>query len=356
MTARERFRRLMTGLPVDRLPVLALEPYESTALDRWATEGLPAGVRPEDFLGMSRLRHVPVNFGPMPHFPGDVLADDGEYETVTMYLGATVRRRKDNPTMFYGHVDHPITTRADWEAYKFRLDPQTPGRLPGDWAAQAAELAASSDPVGLCFFPFFFRFGFYTMGMERFLTAFHDDPDMMHDMFRHLGALALAVIQPVLATAPLDYAVFGEDLAGKNGPLISPRTYREFWGPYQEPILAALREAGVPVICQWTAGDVRPLLPELLRQGFNCTWPLEVVAGMEGPALRQRFGRSLRLGGNIAKEAVIAGPAAIDRELERLLPLIREGGFLPALDDMASPDMPFAHYRYLIERLQSIRP
>jgi uroporphyrinogen decarboxylase len=76
---------------------------------------------------------------------------------------------------------------------------------------------------------------------------------------------------------------------------------------------------------------------------------------MDAPGLRRRFGRDLRLGGNIAKEAVIAGPAAIDRELERLLPLIHAGGFLPALDDMASPDMPFAHYRYLIERLQGIR-
>lgn len=36
------------------------------------------------------------------------------------------------------------------------------------------------------------------------------------------------------------------------------------------------------------------------------------------------------------------------------MPLIREGGFAPALDNMASPDMPFSHYRYMIEKLQSI--
>jgi uroporphyrinogen decarboxylase len=92
----------------------------------------------------------------------------------------------------------------------------------------------------------------------------------------------------------------------------------------------------------------------MMEHGFNCTWPLEVQAGMDAPALRRRFGPELRLGGNIAKEAVIAGPAAIDREIERLRPLIAAGGFLPALDDMASPDMPWAHYRYLIERLQSL--
>jgi len=93
----------------------------------------------------------------------------------------------------------------------------------------------------------------------------------------------------------------------------------------------------------------------MMEHGFNCTWPLEVMAEMDAPALRKRFGRGLRLGGNIAKEAVIAGPDAIDQEIERLMPLIREGGFLPALDDMASPDMPLSHYRYMIERLQGIR-
>ena len=44
----------------------------------------------------------------------------------------------------------------------------------------------------------------------------------------------------------------------------------------------------------------------------------------------------------------------IDRELKRLLPVIRDGGFLPALDDVVSHDMPFSHFRYLIEALQAI--
>jgi len=356
MTARERFRRLLNYEPVDRLPVLALEPYEETALERWRTEGLPEGVRPEEFLGMSRLVHVPVSFGPLPGYERRVVAEDEAYETVVTHMGATVRQRRDNPSMFYGHVDHPVKTRADWEAYKQRLDPDTPGRVPADWAATVApRLNACEDPVGLCLFPFFFRLGFYTMGMERFLSAFHEEPALMHDMFSHFGRFVLRTIEPLLGTVRLDYAVFGEDLAGKNGPLISPSLYEEFWCPYQDPIVQALRDHDVPLICQWTSGNVERLLPCLLAHGFNATWPLEVVSGMEADSLRGRFGRELRLAGNVAKEAVIAGPDAIDRELERLSPLIRQGGFLPALDDMASPDMPFPHYRYLIEKLQATR-
>jgi uroporphyrinogen decarboxylase len=342
--------------PVDRLPVLALEPYEPTAIERWRKEGLPEGVRPEDFLGMSRLVHLPVSFGPIPGFEQRVISEDDEYEVVTSNMGATVRRRKDNPTMFYGHIDHPVKTRADWEEYKQRFKAISPGRLPKDWATVVApRLNASEDPVGLCIFPFFFRHCFYSMGMERFLSAFYEEPDLMHDIFSHLGRFVMETIRPVLETVKLDYALIAEDLSGKNGPMISPRIYEEFWYPYQDPIVRMLRDHGVPLICQWTAGQFGVLLPGMMEHGFNCTWPLEAMAGMDALALWKRFGRELRMGGNIAKEAVIAGPEAIDREIERLMPLIREGGFIPALDDMASPDMPFSHYRYMIEKLQAIR-
>jgi uroporphyrinogen decarboxylase len=306
---------------------------------------------------MSRLVNAPVNLGPVPAFEHRIVAEDEETYTEITGMGATVRRRRDNPTMFYGHIDHPIKTRADWEDYKHRFSASSPGRVPKDWmSAVVPRLNASPDPVGLGLFPFFFRFCFYSMGMERFLSGFYETPDLMHEIFAHLSGFIMETIRPVLETVKLDYALITEDLSGKNGPMISPRIYEEFWYPYQDPILEMLRDHGVPLICQWTAGQFEVLLPGMLEHGFNCTWPLEVMAGMDALALRRRFGRDLRMGGNIAKEAVIAGPEAIGREIERLMPLIREGGFIPALDDMASPDMPFSHYRHMIDRLQGIRP
>ena len=355
MNDRERFLRTMRYEPVDRLPVLALEPVESQAIERWRREGLPEDAHPVDFLGMSKLASVPVSFGPIPAFKQEVISEDDEYVIGRSNMGALVKRCKDNPTMFYGHVDHPVKTRDDWQAYKLRFDPESPGRLPKDWEFVVARLNASSDPVGIGLFPFFFRLGFYAMGMERFLSAFYEEPDLMHDIFGHWGTFVSAILRRVLGTVRLDVALITEDLAGKNGPLVSPRIYNEFWHPYQDPIIRMLRDHRVPVICQWSAGRFHELLPGMLEHGFTCTWPLEVTAGMDAPDLRRRFGRELLLAGNIAKEAVIAGPQAIDREMARLMPLVREGGFIPALDDMGSPDMPFAHYRYLIEKIQTIR-
>jgi len=52
---------------------------------------------------------------------------------------------------------------------------------------------------------------------------------------------------------------------------------------------------------------------------------------------------------------LIAGPDSIDKNIERLMPIIAEGGFLPALDDMPPPEVPFAHYCHLIDRLLNIK-
>jgi hypothetical protein len=355
-TPREAFRATMAFESVEQVPVMALEPFERSAIERWQGEGLPTGVRPESFLGMSSLVQVPLPWGPIPAFEEKILVETEDYIDQVSNMGATVRKRRDNPTMSYGHIAHPVVTADDWMRYKKRFQSNSPGRLPANWqSAVVPRLNASTDPVGICFFPFFCRLGFYSMGMERFLTAFIDDPELMHDMFSHWSQFVIDMITPILGTVKLDYVMFCEDLAGKNGPLVSPRIYEEFWYPHQDPVINLLKEHDVPVISLWSAGQFESLLPGMIEHGFNCTWPLEAMAGKDALAVRERFGRELLLGGNIPKEAVIEGPEAIDREIDRLMPLIQQGGFLPALDDMASPDMPFDHYRHMIQRLQEIK-
>ncbi len=91
MNNRERFRRIMNYEPVDRLPVLAVEPFETMAIKRWQREGLPGDIHPVDFLGMSRLVHIPLSFDPIPAFERQVVSEDSEYVVETTNMGALVR-------------------------------------------------------------------------------------------------------------------------------------------------------------------------------------------------------------------------------------------------------------------------
>jgi len=49
-----------------------------------------------------------------------------------------------------------------------------------------------------------------------------------------------------------------------------------------------------------------------------------------------------------------ASPKYIDRELERLSPLIEEGGYTPSVDHAVPVDAPFQNYKYYIERLKKV--
>jgi uroporphyrinogen decarboxylase len=352
LTNRERFNRIMRYEPVDRLPLMLFEPYEQYGVDKWHGEGLPAGVAPDQHFGIDRIRYAPLNLNPIPAFEPTIISET-ETEVVQIDgLGTTVRRHKSAPGMYYGHIDHPVKNLADWRLYARRFEASVPERIPADLDAVAAELNASESPVGVCFYPFFFRLGFYAMGMERFMTAFYDQPALIHEMFAFWSDLILHVLRPVLAKTKIDVAIFAEDLAYKAGPHLSPRLYEEFWLPYQDVIVEELRRHDVPLIAMWTAGNIVPLLPTLMDHGINATWPLEQAAGMDPVMLRQQFGRELRLAGSIAKEALIEGPAAIDREIERLMPLIRDGGFIPAVDDMPPPEVSFDHFAYYVEALK----
>ena len=111
-------------------------------------------------------------------------------------MGAVQQIRKENPTMFYGHVDHPVKTADDWQEYKLLFDAASVGRFPRNWdEAVVPSLNESKDPVGIVFFPFFFRLGFYSMGMERFLTAFYEEPDLIHRMFAHWSNFAIDMLK-----------------------------------------------------------------------------------------------------------------------------------------------------------------
>jgi len=304
---------------------------------------------------MAAFDEIPLHLDPLPAFEQRILFEDDNEIIQTEGMGTTVRRLKSSPNLYYGFLDHPVKSADDWERYKERLLASTPGRIPGDIEVYAKKLNASSNPVLLNIFPFFFRLGFYTMGMERFMTAFYDMPELIHDMFSFWSKYVLDVIDPLLKHIDIDCVSLNEDLAYKSGTHISPEVYKEFWIPHQAPVISALKGAGIDTICLWTAGNIKNLLPLFMNAGINCTWPLERIAGMDPIELQREYGNSLRLAGGFPKEALIEGPEAIDRALEALMPAIQAGGYIPALDDMVPVEVPLENYVYFINALRAVR-
>jgi uroporphyrinogen decarboxylase len=50
----------------------------------------------------------------------------------------------------------------------------------------------------------------------------------------------------------------------------------------------------------------------------------------------------------------VRGGSAIDRELERIKPLLDQGGFIPHLDHLVPPDISFKNYCTYLEKKRKL--
>jgi uroporphyrinogen decarboxylase len=192
------------------------------------------------------------------------------------------------------------------------------------------------------------------MGTEALSCGWYDHPEMLHEMMEFYADFTLRVAEPLLAEVAPDYFIFAEDLAMKTGPLLGPATFKEFIFPPLRRMVEFLRKRGVRHVGVDSDGNIEAVIPLFLDAGVDFIWPMERAAGMDPPALRRKFGRSLRLWGGVDKRVLAEGPTAIDRHLRELAPLIREGGFIPTVDHTVPPDVSLENFRFYLERKREL--
>jgi hypothetical protein len=100
-----------------------------------------------------------------------------------------------------------------------------------------------------------------------------------------------------------------------------------------------------------TDGDVTRLVPWLQAVGVEGVLPLERQAAVDGMALRELYPK-LRMVGHYNKLVMHLGEAAMRKEFERLVPLMRPGGFLPSVDHQTPPEVSLDDYRLFLRLLE----
>lgn len=189
------------------------------------------------------------------------------------------------------------------------------------------------------------------MGIEDHLFAFYDEPELMHDMNEFVLEMYLKYLVPLVKILQPEVFLFPEDLSGKNGPMLSPECFDEFVGAYYQRLFPVLRENGVKNIFVDTDGDFRLLIPNFMKAGVDGFLPMDVNAGMDIVAVRKEF-PELKFIGAFNKLVLLENREAIDKEFERIMPVIRQGGYIPGLDHQAAPNTSLENYKYYIEKLK----
>jgi uroporphyrinogen decarboxylase len=363
MCIRDLILSALTSKVTERIPIIQIEGVERKTLHRWYREGLSEGIDLDshfglDFsLGGANSTMIPINNWILPHFFPRTISEDERYFIKTDSDGRKVKILKDNPTMVSSWIDYPIKSRNDWDRMKYRFDSTDLRRFPPyDWDEYLEYCKETSDIVGVMVHPYLFRFGQFLMGTKRFLMSFFKDPGLVHDMFKYYSEFLFNLYKDWIGKTRIDFAVFAEDLAYKHGTHISPRTYREFWLPYEKKLLNLFKSKGVKIIVLWSSGNILPLMSLFLEAGFNCFWPLEVAAGVNAVDLKEEYGEKVLLIGNISKEALINGKKHIEKEVtSKVSYLIEKGGYIPAVDDIIPPEVPLYNYRYYLDLLRKIK-
>lgn len=156
---------------------------------------------------------------------------------------------------------------------------------------------------------------YLAMGFERFFYTLFDDPGFVQRMMDARTDWAIAQFQRAVSLGA-EVIVVGDDAAHREGPMISPRMWRELVLPCHRRLVEAL---DVPVI--WHSdGDVRSLLPMAVEAGFAGFHGLEPPAGIDLAAVKASLGRDLVLIGNV-DVGVLCGSNldAVRREVDRCL-------------------------------------
>ncbi len=361
MNDRERFNNQMHYRPVDRCPIWDFGFWTET-VQAWEQYGLPAGVNTDEFFGMDKQWAVMhVDLGLRPCFEAKVVADEGETEVVMDEAGVTYRHRKHLSTIPH-YIDWTLKDRASWaEHFKWRLDPDAPGRIVDHWAGQCERMADDKRdyPLGISGGSLYGWLRNW-MGMENLSLQIYDDPTLFPEMVETLGTLFYTVLERALKAAKehgctFDYCSMWEDMCYNRGPLISPQMVRDVMGPQYKRTTDLLRAYGCDVVVLDCDGKVDDLIPIWMANGVNVAFPLEVGTwGADAIAYRRRFGKELLIMGAFDKHILARSKDEIRREIERLAPLAEEGGFIPFCDHRVPADVPLDNYMHYLEQAKAI--
>lgn len=361
MNERERYLATWLFGQPDQVPLAPGAGREST-LAAWHRQGLPLTVRdPAEYayrLAGGTLEWpkggvpFPVNERMIPTFEEKVLEERPDSRVVQDWKGNICEIGQEfTPEYLRNAIDFvtrrwikcPVETRADWVEMLRRYDALDPGRLPPDAEALGRQLKGRAHLVQINFSGPFWQLREW-VGFERLCMLFYDDPGLVRDMIAFWDNYVAGLLGRVLRCVTPDVVHLSEDMAYKCYPMISPAMAREFLLPAWRHWGEMVRAAGVPVYAMDSDGFIEDLIPLWIEAGINACDPIEVAAGNDLPAMRRRFGHDMAYSGGVDKRAMAKGGAVIAAEIERLRPVIEDGGYVPGCDHGVPADVSWPNY------------
>jgi uroporphyrinogen decarboxylase len=188
------------------------------------------------------------------------------------------------------------------------------------------------------------------MGTEGVSYMLYDNPNLVCECLEFLTDFATRLLARALREVKFDFYYIHEDMSYKNGPLVSPKTFRDLFLPHYKRLVGLLKSKGVEVVLVDTDGNHEVLIPLFIEAGVDGFGPVERAADMDPVKLRKQYGKAVCMVGGIDKRAIAKGRKAIRQAVYgTIVPLIEQGGFIPTIDHAIPPDVSLDDFRYYLD-------
>jgi uroporphyrinogen-III decarboxylase len=295
------------------LPRIEWAAWWGDTVDRWKTEGLDPSFNVEQTLDYFNMDNL-ICIGVTPDHPYS-----------SKHGGSVVTCEED-----YRKIRETAYSDAVIERFIESVKPLLPKYEKGDFPLRV-------------WLDGFFWYPRKLFGIEPHLFAFYDYPELMHAINEDLTDFNIRAVNALYEIMTPDIIGIAEDMSYNHGPMLSHDLFTEFIAPYYTRLSKVIKQRDTKLMID-SDGNITDMIPWMMDAGIEGVYPLERQANVDIVQIRAKYPRFLMMGG-YDKMVMPLGEAAMKAEFERIMPVVRSGGYIMSVDHQTPPGVSLDNYR-----------
>lgn len=183
-------------------------------------------------------------------------------------------------------------------------------------------------------------------GTENFLMDLTENPEFALALLERITTSLAGLLRLVMQTAGSYFDMIelpGDDYAGNNNLIISPRMFRRFISPCIQRLVTTIKEINPNIkVMLHSDGAIASLIPELIALGIDVLHPLEPLPATNLAEIKNQFNKQISfLGGIDISHAMPGTQEDVRQEVAtRIRQLAAGGGYILAPSNHLQADIP----------------
>lgn len=191
-----------------------------------------------------------------------------------------------------------------------------------------------------------------TYGWEIYSLIQADHPELVEEYFEKTTIQSIRSIELMEYPKEMLAVITCMDIAGKNGPLVSPAFLKNSFFSRLKRIVDAYHNKGLPFIFH-SDGNLTPVMDELVNCGIDGLNPIDVAGGMDVKKIREPYPDLILVGGVDAVHLLPQGDTESVKQATADLIKIAGTRILVGSTTEVGNDIPLENYLAMIDAIKT---